>query len=59
MFDFSQMPCDRLGPDRDHLLVARLDGIAQRHARWGALTEDEAAARVADCARSPTVALTC
>lgn len=28
--------------------MARLDGIARRHARWGALTEDENAAGVAE-----------
>ena len=28
--------------------MARLSGIAQRHARWGNLTEDEAAAVVAE-----------
>ena len=38
------MSRDRPGPDADRLLIARLDGIATRHARWGALTEDEAAA---------------
>lgn len=42
------MPYDRPGPDRDRLLIARLTGIAQRHARWGALTEDEMAAGVAE-----------
>jgi len=38
------MAHDRPGPDRDRLLVARLDGIARRHARWGGLTEAEKAA---------------
>lgn len=33
------MAQDRPGPDRDRLLVARLDGVARRHARWGGLTE--------------------
>jgi hypothetical protein len=28
--------------------VARLDGIAQRHARWGAMAEDEAAIGAAE-----------
>lgn len=35
------MAQDRPGPDRDRLLVARISGIAQRHARWGGLTEAE------------------
>jgi hypothetical protein len=30
--------------------VARLSGIARRHARWGRLTEDQAAAAVAELA---------
>jgi hypothetical protein len=48
MFDPGLMAHDRPGPAVDRLLVARLDGIAQRHARWGALTEDEKAAGVAE-----------
>jgi hypothetical protein len=39
---------DRPGPAADRLTVARLTGIARRHARWGALTEDRAAAAVAE-----------
>jgi hypothetical protein len=35
---------ERSGPDRDRLIAARLSGAAQRHARWGGLTEDERAA---------------
>jgi hypothetical protein len=42
------MSRDRPGPAADRLLVARLDGIAQRHARWGALTEDEKPAGAAE-----------
>jgi hypothetical protein len=42
------MTRSRPGPDPDRLLVARLDGIAQRHARWGAATEDELAAGTAE-----------
>jgi hypothetical protein len=42
------MAHDRPGPDRDRLLTARLTGIAGRHARWGDLTEDQAAAAVAE-----------
>jgi hypothetical protein len=34
------MSRDRPGPDSDRLIVARLAGVAQRHARWG--TADEA-----------------
>ena len=48
MFDSGQMTRSRPGLDPDRLLIARLDGIAQRHARWGAATEDELAAGVAE-----------
>jgi hypothetical protein len=41
VFDSGWMAQDRPGPDRDRLTVARLDGIARRHARWGGLTEAE------------------
>ena len=37
------MTRSRPGPDPDRIIVARLDGIAQRHASWGAATEDEMA----------------
>jgi len=42
------MPYDRPGPDRDCLLSVQLDAIATRWARWGSLTEDEAAAAAAE-----------
>ena len=42
------MAQDHHAPDRDRLLIARLDGIARRHARWGGLTEAEKAAGVAE-----------
>ncbi len=42
------MANDRPQPDRDRLLAARLTGIAQRNARWGALTDDEKTARAAE-----------
>ena len=42
------MPQDHRGPDPDRLIVARLTGTAQRHARWGALDEDEKAAGAAE-----------
>ena len=35
-------------PDRDRLLLARLDGIARRHARWGRLTDAGKAAGAAE-----------
>jgi hypothetical protein len=38
------MPQDRPGPDADGLTVARLDGIALRHARWRGLDDDAKAA---------------
>jgi hypothetical protein len=43
VFDAGQMARDHRAPDRDRLLIARLDGIARRHARWGGLTEAEKA----------------
>jgi hypothetical protein len=42
------MPRDYPGPATDRLIVARLSGIAQRHARWGGLTEAERAAGAAE-----------
>lgn len=48
MFDHSMMTRSRLGPDHDRLLVARLDGIAKRHATWRESTEPEIAAAVAE-----------
>jgi hypothetical protein len=48
VFDPGQVSRDRPGPDRDRLLAARLTGIAQRHARGGALDEDQASAAVAE-----------
>jgi hypothetical protein len=48
VFDAGQMARDHRAPDRDRLLIARLDGIARRHARWGGLTEAEKAAGVAE-----------
>ena len=42
------MAHDRPGPDRDRLIVARISGIARRHARWGGLTDDEKAAGAAE-----------
>jgi hypothetical protein len=48
VFDPGWMTQDRPGPDRDRILVARLDGIARRHARWGGLTEAEKAAGAAE-----------
>jgi hypothetical protein len=42
------MARDRPGPAADRLLVARLDGIAQCHARWGAADEAQKAAGTAE-----------
>ena len=50
---------DRLRPDRDRLIVARLSGIAQRRARWGAATRDEMTAGAAELRSSRATALTC
>jgi hypothetical protein len=44
MFDSGLMAHDRSGPAPDRLLVARLDGVAKRHARWRKPTEPEIAA---------------
>lgn len=48
MFDPGRMARVRLRPDRDRLLVARISGIAKRHAQWRAPTEAEIAAAVAE-----------
>ena len=42
------MTRSRPGPDSGRLLVARLSGIAQRHARWGSATDDEMTAGAAE-----------
>ena len=42
------MARDDRAPRQDNLLVARLDGTARRHARWGDLTAEEKAAGAAD-----------
>ncbi len=39
---------DRPQPDADRLLIARISGIARRHARWGGLAEAEKAAGAAE-----------
>jgi hypothetical protein len=39
---------NRPSPENDRLLVARISGIAQRHARWRGPTEDETTAAVAE-----------
>ena len=48
LFDPVTMSYDRSGPDADRLIVARLTGAAQRHARWGALDEAHKATGVAE-----------
>ena len=42
------MAHDRRVPDHDRLLVARISGIARRHASWREPTEPEIAAAVAE-----------
>jgi hypothetical protein len=48
MFDPGKMARGRSRTDADRLIVARLTGIAGRHARRGALDVDQAAAAVAE-----------
>jgi hypothetical protein len=48
MFDPSPMPQDHHRPDSDRLIVARLDGIAKRHAAWREPTEAETVVAVAE-----------
>jgi hypothetical protein len=48
MFDPGLMAYDRPGPAPDRLLVARLDGIAKRRARWRKPTEPEIAAAASE-----------
>jgi len=47
-FDPIRVPQDRPGPDADRLLIARLAGIALRHAKWGGLDDDAKAAGAAE-----------
>jgi hypothetical protein len=47
-FDPGWMARDRPGPDRDRLLIARIAGIARRHAPWREPTEPEIAAASAE-----------
>jgi len=42
------MAHDHPEPDADRMLTAKLTGIARRHARWGDLDDDQAAAAVAE-----------
>ena len=42
------MAQDRPGPSGDRLLVARLTGVAKRHAHWRELTAAESVAAVAE-----------
>jgi len=46
MFDSGKMARDRPRPDSDRMLSVRLDATATRRARWGAMTEEQAAAAV-------------
>jgi hypothetical protein len=39
---------DRPSSDPDRLLLARISGVARRHARWGGLTDAEKAAGAAE-----------
>jgi hypothetical protein len=48
MFDPGKMAHDRLGPDRDQLLAARLMGVSKRHAPWREPTQEETDAAVAE-----------
>jgi hypothetical protein len=47
-FDPVQVNQDRRGPDPDRLIVAKLTGVAQRHAGWRELTVAETAAAVTE-----------
>jgi hypothetical protein len=47
-FDSGWVTHDRRAPDPDRLLIARLDGIARRNARWGGLTEGQRTAGAAE-----------
>jgi hypothetical protein len=47
-FDTLHMARDHRAPDPDRLLVARISGIAKRHASWREPTESEIAAAVTE-----------
>jgi len=42
------MARDLAGPAADRLQAVRLDAVATRHARWGAITEHQTAAAAGD-----------
>jgi hypothetical protein len=48
VFDPDQMAHDHSGPDSARLIVARISGVALRHASWREPTEPEIAAAVAE-----------
>ena len=48
VFDPGVVAPDRRTPDHDRLVVARISGIATRHASWREPTENEIAAAVAE-----------
>jgi hypothetical protein len=48
VFDPCLMARDHRGPDSDRLIVARISGVAMRHARWREPAEDEIAAAAAE-----------
>lgn len=48
VFDPGAMARDRRAPDHDRLLVARISGIARRHAGWRAPAGNEIAAAAAE-----------
>ena len=48
VFDSTVMVRDRRAPDHDRLLVARISGIARRHASWRVPAGNEIAAAVAE-----------
>lgn len=48
VFDPDAMARDRRAPDHDRLLVARISGIARRHASWRAPAGNEIAAAAAE-----------
>jgi hypothetical protein len=48
VFDYEKMVQDHLRPQPDRLLMAKLDGIIWRHARWYEPAQEETDAAVAE-----------
>lgn len=58
-FDPGLMARNHRGPSSDHLIIARISGIAMHLASWQEPAEDEMTAAVPSSARWPATGRTC